>query len=205
MRTAQAHVRGIYATALQFLTDDQAPVRQHDLLRALDTAIHRRHAGAASRDRRALRHQALEGLGDWRSAATRADLAARLRESAREGLDLTEMPGQPHADVAAGIWFHGAYSSRRAHPDRPAHRGLSADGRPWLYLWTDDPEARNPLVLHAAFSDGPDAVRRASALVGAPPGRVRTIRPDAASGRPDAPVRTQFLEPAAPRKAGSAA
>ncbi|WP_328434549.1 hypothetical protein [Streptomyces sp. NBC_00425] len=152
MRTTKAHARGIYATALQYLADGQGPAEPRHLMRALDTAIHRRHAGADSRDRKALRHLALDGLGDWRSAETIDDLSARLREGAREGLDLADMPGKRHAAVAAGIWFHGAYSSRRTVADQPTPRGLSFDGRPWLYLWTDDPAARNPVVLRAAFA-----------------------------------------------------
>lgn len=195
MRTTHAQVRGIYATALQYLDDDQVPVRQQHLMRALDTAIHRRHPGADSRDKRALRHRALDGLDDWRSAATRGELAARLREAAREGLDLDSMPGRPHADVAAGIWSHGAYSSRRVDPDRPASSCLSVGGRPWLHLWTDDPEALNPLVLRASFSDRPEGIRTVSAEVGGMSGCVGTIRPDAASGRPDAVIPVRFLEP----------
>ncbi|MEW2568364.1 hypothetical protein [Streptomyces sp. NPDC047070] len=151
MRITKTEVRGIYATALGFLDDGQAPVEQRHLMRALDTAIHRRHPGADTRDKRALRHQALEGL-DWKGDVTRADLAGQLRDGARDGLDLTEMTGRPHATVAGGIWFHGAYSPRRALPGKPAPRGLSVGGRPWLYLWTDVPEARNPLVLHAEYA-----------------------------------------------------
>ncbi|MFF0092730.1 hypothetical protein ACFYSF_22595 [Streptomyces canus] len=152
MRITQAHVRGVYATALQYLDDGQAPVEARHVHRALDSAIHRRHAGADRRDKRALRHMALDGLPDWTSAATGADFAAQLRQAARLGLDLDEMVGRPYAPVAAGIWFHGAYSARRvraceAWPSRPSY-----DGRPWLRLWTDDEEAPNPVVLAAKFA-----------------------------------------------------
>ncbi|MER6979637.1 hypothetical protein [Streptomyces carpinensis] len=152
MRPTQAHVRGIYATALQYLDDDQAPAEPRHLHRALDSAIHRRHPDADSRAKRALRHKALEGLPGWTSAATRADLADQLRQAARCGLDPDEMIGQSYATVAGQVWFHGAYSARRVRREKPWPHGLSESGRPWLKLWTDDEEARNPVVLYAEFS-----------------------------------------------------
>ncbi|KQW13551.1 hypothetical protein [Streptomyces sp. Root369] len=152
MRLTQAHVRGICATALKYLDDDQAPAAARHLHRAVDTAINRRHPDADRRARRALRHMTLDSLPDWTDAATRADLVSQLREVARCGLDLTEMVGQPHANVAGRIWFHGAYSSRRVIADRPRPAGLSYEGRPWLYLLTDDEQARNPVVLAAEFA-----------------------------------------------------
>lgn len=152
MRITQADVRGVYATALQYLDGDQAPVEARHLHRALDSAIHRRHPGADRRDRRALRHKALDGLADWTSAATRADLAHQLREAARLGLNLDEMVGCSYAPVAAKIWFHGAYSARRARACEPWPSRPSYDGRPWLRLWTDNEEAPNPLVLAAEFA-----------------------------------------------------
>ncbi|MFF5968215.1 hypothetical protein ACFY64_31730 [Streptomyces collinus] len=152
MRITQALVRGVYATALQYLDDDHAPAEARHLHRALDSAIHRRHPDADRRDKRALRHKALDGLPDWHSAATRADLVTQLRESARLGLDLTGMVGRKYAPVAAGIWFHGAYSARRVRTDQPKPAGVSYEGRPWLRLWTDDYEARNPVVLAAEFA-----------------------------------------------------
>ncbi|CAL9535832.1 hypothetical protein [Streptomyces sp. enrichment culture] len=151
MRVTQAAVRGIYATALQYLDDDQAPAEPRHLMRALDTAIHRRHPEADARTKRQLRHRALEGLPGWQRAGTRADLARQLRQAARRGLDLTELVGEPYARAAGRIWSHGAYSSRRVRRDRPVPRGLSYSGRPWVRVWTDDDEASNPAVLHAEF------------------------------------------------------
>ncbi|MEU6595521.1 hypothetical protein ABZ923_41075 [Streptomyces sp. NPDC046881] len=152
MRITQARVRGVYATALQYLDGDQVPAEARQLHRALDTAIHRRHPEADRRDKRALRHKALEGLPDWAEAATRADLVDQLRGAARFGLDLTEMVGRPYALTAAGIWFHGAYSARRVRTDQPFPTGVSYDGRPWLRLWTDDEEAVNPTIVAAEFA-----------------------------------------------------
>ncbi|MEU7323372.1 hypothetical protein ABZ682_22895 [Streptomyces griseoviridis] len=152
MRLTQAHVRGICATALQYLDDDQAPAAARHLHRAVDSAIHRRHPDADRRAKRALHRMTLDSLPGWTEAATRADLATQFRETARLGLDLAGMVGRSYAPVAAGIWFHGAYSARRvrvceAWPTRP-----SCDGRPWLRLWTDDENAPNPLVLAAEFA-----------------------------------------------------
>ncbi|MGW2951552.1 hypothetical protein [Streptomyces eurythermus] len=152
MRITQACVRGVYATALQCLDGDQTPAEACHLHRALDSAIHRRYPEADRREKRALRHLAFDGLPDWASAATRADLAEQLTQAARLGLDLADMVGRQYAPVAAGIWFHGAYSARRvraceAWPSRPSY-----DGRPWLRLWTDDEEAVNPTVLAAEYA-----------------------------------------------------
>lgn len=152
MRPTKAHVRGIYATALLYLDGDQAPAEPRHLHRAVDTAIHRRHPDADSREKRSLRHAALEGLPGWTGAATRADLATQLRQAARCGLDLGELVGQPYANAAGRIWCHGAYSSNRVHSAKPAPRGLSYGGRPWVRIWTDDEGARNPLVLRAEYT-----------------------------------------------------
>ncbi|MFJ1607000.1 hypothetical protein ACIOHS_27055 [Streptomyces sp. NPDC088253] len=152
MRLTQAHVRGICATALQYLDDDQAPAAPRHLHRALDSAISRRHPDVDRRTKRALRHMTLDSLPGWAEAATSADLTVQLRETARLGLDLASMVGRSYAPVAAGIWFHGAYSARRvraceAWPTRPSY-----EGRPWLRLWTDDESAPNPLVVAAEFA-----------------------------------------------------
>jgi hypothetical protein len=147
-----AHVRGVYATAVLHLDDDQAPAEPRHLHRALDTAIHRRHPDADSREKRGLRHAALDSLPEWTSAQTRADLTALLRQAAQRGLNLSDLAGQPYADVAARIWFHGAYSSRRVHSDRPTACGLSHSGRPWVRIWTDDEDAMNPAVIRAEYA-----------------------------------------------------